>query len=170
LRATNSLSLNASDTTKATYRMIYNQLVKFIQERKLEYLFISYFTLEHARAYKKWALYEKNLSVKTVNDSISHLAMFWDEAIETGLTQLNPFKVLPKAKRRDKDDSGKDVRFEPFTDKEMRLIFPWLKEQGMVNFVKFLAVIFYSWSRPIEILRLKVKDIEMDRDLYQLTK
>ena len=89
---------------------MYNRLVKFLEERKLSYLYISLFTLEHARSYKQWALHERNLSVKTVNDSISHLAMFWDEAIEMGLTQQNPFKVVPKAKKRDKIES-KDVRF-----------------------------------------------------------
>ena len=148
---------------------MYNRLVKFLEERKLSYLYISLFTLEHARSYKQWALHERNLSVKTVNDSISHLAMFWDEAIEMGLTQQNPFKVVPKAKKRDKIES-KDVRFEPFTDKEMRLIFSWLKENGYAERIPFLAMIFYAWARPIEILRLKIKDIELDRDLISFKK
>ena len=164
LKVTNQLGKNASKVTQASYRCMYNRLVKFLEEKKLTYLYISLFTLEHARTYKQWALHERNLSVKTVNDSISHLGMFWDEAIEMGLTQQNPFRVLPKAKKRDKIET-KDVRFEPFTDKEMRVIFPWLKDNGYADRIAFYAMIFYAWARPIEIMRLRIKDIELDRDL-----
>lgn len=166
----NQLSVNATKSMVASYTDVKNRFERYLTEKQLTNLYIASVTVEHGRSFKKWALHSKGLAVKTVNNTLSHLAMFFDEAIEMGMTTQNPFKVLPKAKKRDAIESTKDVRFEPFTDKEMMQVFPWLKEQGYEHFVDFLCIIYYAFARPIEILRLRVCDIEMDRSLIRFKK
>ncbi len=165
IKVINALSANASKISQESYRDVYNRYMRFIKAKKYEHLFINSITLDHCKSFKRWMLYEEDLSVKTANNTLSHLSMFWDAAIENNYTLSNPFKVLPKAKKRDKDETGKDVRFEPFTNEEMQLLFPWLRQKEMHAFINFLCFIYYAWARPIEILRLKVEDIEKTRQL-----
>jgi len=129
------------------------------------------FSLSDAKAFKDWMLNERDLSPKTVNNTISHLAMFWDRAIEEQLTEQNPFKLLTKARLKDKPMAeGAHIRFEPITDSEMKKIFTELRAANQHDFIRFLLFVYYAWARPVELLRLKVADIEMEREVIRFKK
>ena len=163
------LCINASKTSVATYREIYNRFIKFINEKKLNSITIDAFTVDHVKQLKKWMLHEKDLSVKTCNNTLSHLGMFWDYALEQKTVYKNCFKSTTKAKKRDKVIS-KSKRFEPLTNDEINTIFQALTVNKLHNFKYFLAFIYYSWSRPIELMRLKIADIEFERQLIRFKK
>lgn len=167
----NELNLKASPTSRATYTEVKNRFLKWVVAKNYQSLTISDIDLDKVRNFKKWALYEADLNIKTVNNTLSHLGMFWDVAAEKKLTALNPFRLIPRAKKKDKARSiGKVERFEPLTDTEMNIVFNSLKEQQQLDFIRFLSAIFYAFARPVEITRLRVADIEFDRELIRFKK
>lgn len=169
LQVVNSLCANASKTSIATYREINNRFIKFINEKKLNSITIDAFSVDHVKQLKKWMLYDKDLSVKTCNNTLSHLGMFWETAMEQKIVYKNCFKASTKAKKRDKVIT-KSKRFEPLTNEEITQIFNSITESKLHSFKYFLAFIYYSWARPIELMRLKVSDIEFERQLIRFKK
>lgn len=162
------MSINASKSQLNSYQEMYNRLMLYCEYFSLLHTSMFDFSLGDAKKFKDWMLYERDLSAKTVNNTISHLSMFWDRAIEEQLTEQNPFKLVTKAKLRDKPvDPDADIRFEPLTDAEMIKIFAELRAAGEFNFIRFALFIYYAWARPVEILRLTVADIELERSLIR---
>jgi integrase len=162
------LSINASKSQKNTYQEMCNRLMKYLDQNTMLHSSMYDFSLSDARAFKEWMLHDADLAPKTVNNTISHLQMFWDRAVEEQLTEQNPFKLLTKVRLRDKPvDPSAAVRFEPITDSEMVKLFEELRAAGEFNFIVFLGFVYYAWARPVEILRLTVADIELERQLIR---
>jgi integrase len=165
------LNMHASKSQKATYTEMYNRLSLWIEENYHHDLEVNDITIDKVKEFKKWALYTKDLSSKTVNNTLAHLGIFWDLALDKKMVTSNPWRLVPKSKTKDKPVNIKDkIRFEPITDKEMKKIFPGLKKVGEQPFINFLSFVYYAWARPIEILRLKISDIEFERDLIRFRK
>jgi integrase len=162
------LSLNATKSQKNTYSEMINRICKYLDQNTMLQSSMYDFSLSDARSFKEWMLQDQDLAPKTVNNTISHLQMFWDRAVEEQLTDQNPFKLLTKARLRDKPvDPAAAVRFEPITDTEMVQLFTELRAAGEFNFIVFLGFVYYAWARPVEILRLTVADIELERQLIR---
>jgi integrase len=160
------LSVNASKSQSNSYTEMKNRLTLFCDQQSILHSSIYDFSLSDAKAFKNWMLHDKDLAPKTVNNTISHLSMFWDRAVEEQLTDQNPFKLLTKTRLRDKPvNPSAAVRFEPITDSEMVKLFDELRAAGEFNFIVFLGFVYYAWARPVEILRLTVADIELERSL-----
>jgi integrase len=162
------MSINATKSQKNTYQEMINRLSKYLDQHSLLQSSLFDFSLSQAKAFKEWMLHEQDLAPKTANNTISHCQMFWDRGVEEQLTDQNPFKLLTKARLRDKPvDPGAAVRFEPITDTEMVQLFQELRAAGEFNFIVFLGFVYYAWARPVEILRLTVADIELERSLIR---
>jgi integrase len=167
----NDLCRNVSPSAIATYQEHYNRFTKFIDAKGQIQLYMVQITIDHAKSYKKYLLHEMNLSVKTVNASLSYMAMYWEHAVEKKWSTANPFMSVPKAKKTEKAISeDAEERFEPLTAAEMEQIFCTLKEAKEFAFIRFLAVIFYAWPRPVEISRLRISDIDLERNLIRFRK
>lgn len=165
------MGVNATKSQRNTYNEMYNRLMMFCEQFKLMHSSMFDFSLTDAKKFKDWMLDERDLAAKTVNNTISHLTMIWDQAIEEQLTEQNPFKLLTKAKMKDKPENDNAlIRFEPITDGEMKKIFPHLRAINEHDFIRFLLFVYYAWARPIELLRLKVEDIEIERSLIRFKK
>jgi integrase len=167
----NDISFNASTTAKASYQEHNNRFKKFIEARGLFDRYMVELNIDHAKQYKRWLLYEQDLAVKTVNASLSYMALYWENAIEKRWAAVNPFISVPRAKAKEKSITEEtDERFEPLTADEMVQVFETLKQHNELNFIRFLAFIFYAWARPVEISRLRVSDIDMNRGLIRFRK
>lgn len=142
-----------------TYRLMFGRWKKFIAARSLPDLKTDQVNLSECLKFQSYLKDEMKLSRKTVNATVSHLGIFWDEL------QLpsNPFRSVPsvKVKRGRKLKDSRVDPFEPFTTKELESIIKHLLKKNQRPFVRFLAVIYYAWARPIEIMRLRVKDIDL---------
>jgi integrase len=168
----NDLCRNASHSAAASYQEHYNRFCKFIDAKSHHELFIVQLNVDHAKSYKRFLLYELNLSVKTVNASLSYMAMYWEDAVDKKWSSSNPFIAVPRAKRSEKAISEVETeeRFEPLTAAEMDQVFEVLKEKKEFAFIRFLAFIFYAWARPVEISRLKISDVDLNRNLIRFRK
>ncbi len=163
------LSNNApSDYAISSYTENHNRLIKYIELRKIEGYVLGNFDMEETKRFKKHLIEEK-FARKTINSTFSYLSKFWELAIEKNWTNQNPFKSIPRVKKRESKNEKVD-RFEPLTSEEMDKVFPFLKEQKQESFIMFLAFIFYSWTRPVEITRLLIRDIELSRGVIRFKK
>lgn len=142
-----------------TYRLMYGRWKKYIQANLAEELTVDQVNLQECIKFQSYLKEDMKLSRKTVNATISHLGIFWDEM----KLLTNPFRsVTPvKNKRGRKLKESRKDPFEPFTTKELELIIKYLLKMDQRPFVRFLAVIYYAWARPIEIMRLRIKDIDL---------
>lgn len=158
-----------SDYAISSYTENYNRLINYITDRGIEGILLCEFNMEEAKRFKTYLIDQKKAQ-KTINSTFSYLSKFWEIAIDKKYTDQNPFKSIPRVKKREAKKSNKVERFEPITSEEMDTIFTKLRGQQQENFIRFLAVIYYAWARPVEITRLKVQDIEMKRELIRFKK
>lgn len=165
------MSNNAGFHRTKTYKEMYNRFQIWIDQKEMQTIQMHHITIEHVKEFKAWCLFQKNLSAKTTNNSLSHLGMYWEEAENARMVYNNPFRSVPKAKKRDNPRAdNQPIRFEPLKDQEMKDIFKIMREMKQHRFLNFCAFIYYAWARPIEILRLRISDIELDRGLIRFQK
>lgn len=142
-----------------TYRLMFGRWKKFIEAKKLEDLNIEQVNLSECLQFQTYLKDECKLARKTINSTVSHIGILWDEL----KTPSNPFRNIPPVKPqrgRKLKENRKDI-FEPFTTKELNAIIKHLLAKDQRNFVRFLGCIYYAWARPIEIMRLRIKDIDL---------
>jgi integrase len=123
------------------------------------------FTVDTCREYQNY-LVRRKLSGKTINGLISSCGVWWDHAISQGIAGENPWRQL-KPVKRSQDNSD---LFAPITQAEIKTIFAHLRNTGQQNFVNFLCFIYYAFARPVEIVRLRIGDIDLDRNLITFRK
>ncbi|MBN8665840.1 MAG: tyrosine-type recombinase/integrase [Chitinophagales bacterium] len=155
------MSEGVSITMAASYTEHYNRFEKFIEGRSWQLFTMAAIGMDQAKLYKKW-LMDSGFSKKTVNASLSYMAMFWAQAIEQKWAVLNPFLSVPRLKKAQAIERKSDERFEPITGNELVTLFEALDNEKLQDFRDFCAFIYYSWARPIEISRLRVADIDLN--------
>lgn len=156
-----------------TYQQNYNRFEKFLATKQLAQLPPALFTTDHVTAYQDWMKNEMKLGKKTINSSVSHIGLFWDELVKARKVKLNPFREV--APLKDKDLRGikreeKQEAYEPLTAKEIELIMKELRDEKQYGFITFLAFIYYAWARPVEITRLRIRNIDMQDGFIRFTK
>ena len=156
----NDLSVNGSKSMKKGYACVYSRFCKWVQECGYQESGLQLFSINECREFQNW-MRGKNLSSKTINGQISHMGLFWDHAMSRGQCADNPWRKLKPVKRQ----TGKDDVFEPITQQEMKTIWEGLREQGEHRYLAFLSFIYYAYARPVEIARLRVSDIDLERNL-----
>lgn len=162
------MSANAGSHRTKTYKEMFNRFQLWIDIKEMHSIQMHHISVEHVKEFKYWCLFQKQLSAKTTNNTLSHLGMYWEEAEATRIAYSNPFRSVPKAKKRDSiRQENKTIRFEPLKDEEMKEIFAEMRNMKQHRFLNFCAFIYYAWARPIEILRLRISDIEMKRGLIR---
>lgn len=154
------LTVSGSNTTRESYQRVYNSFEKWINEAGYQESGLHLFTVNECREYQNW-LRMRKLAGKTINGLVSHLGLFWDHAISRGQCEENPWRKLKPVKRQ----AAKEDKFEPITHDEMKAIWEGLRRKGEYNFLAFLGLIYYAYARPVEIARLKVSDIDLQRNL-----
>ena len=157
------LSVNKSLEAKRDYQTFVNRLARFIKQATDPEITLPYFNDDLANSFKDFMIQE-NLSKKSINSTLSHLAMFWDEAIREKLAIINPMRTVQKVKRETRKMEDEQDVYEPLTFDELSLIFAYLKKTKENGFLRYLAIIYMAWARPVEICRLRVADIVISND------
>lgn len=155
--------------SRSAFTEQYNRFIRFIEEHGYDTLLMEHITIIHAKLYRSF-MRENELARKTVNASLSYMTNFWKLAIEKGWATTNPFLSVPRIKKHQLLESEKDTRFEPMNSEEMTAIFNGLIANQERNFIRYLGMIYYAWARPIEIARLRVSDIDFERELIRFRK
>jgi integrase len=152
-----------TENTIDTYKCMMNRFKKFISELFLTAIDINQVDYSTAQSFQKFMV-GKQLSRKTINATISHLGLFWDVAKTESIVYENPFRNITKVKHTSTAESKQDI-FEPLTTAEVKTVFNEFRNNGYINFSRFLAMIYLSWSRPAEIRRLKVWQIDLENNM-----
>jgi integrase len=164
----NNLRQRQTQVTKTTYVTMENRFKKFILQEGFCDMSIFHFDIDHANKFKRFLVSQK-LSRKTVNATLSHLSLFWESAIENKVAAGNPFKDVPKIKREINNSDQEDI-FEPLTQAELTAIFGYMNKNNQRNFLRFIAMIYLAWARPVEITRLCIDDIDLKNDYIKFKK
>ncbi|MGI8638247.1 MAG: tyrosine-type recombinase/integrase, partial [Segetibacter sp.] len=166
----NELCDAETKSAKHTFNSHYNRFEKYVVESSFTDMSFAYFGKNHCEGYKTW-MKKKSLSRKTINSSLSYMSRFFKLAINKEWLIDNHMKNVEQIKEREyRTDIAKRERFDPINGNEMDLIFQSLREKKEHSFIAFLAVIYYAWIRPVEILRLKIGDIDLKRSVIKLKK
>lgn len=94
-------------------------------------------------------------SKKTVKNKINNVKCVYQFAVDNEYIQENPFKKIATS------GSSSDSDFNyPFSEYERSIIEPYLIEHNFRLYL-FTRFIYYSFTRPNEIINLKVRDIDL---------
>ncbi|NNV57343.1 tyrosine-type recombinase/integrase [Limnovirga soli] len=162
------LTASASKYKIDTLNEQLNRFKKFVEAHNLESFSMQDFTEQQADDYRVYMDKELDLSVKTINSSLSYFTAIWKHAIKVKKwCLLNPFDNIDRMKKTQKPT--KVERFEPISSKELDIILHNLRE-GQQPFIVFLGMIYFAWARPAEIARLKIADIDLQQNIIRFPK
>lgn len=162
-KVVDKLSKGATEDAKTTYKTMQTRWVKYAQAKGFDKLHVQEITTDHVKAFMEFLQHEKENAPKTINTTKAHLGQFWDVLKEDKLVSSNPFrsvKSISKRAARRFANKPKD-RFTPPTTEELERIVQHLKNIDMRGLLRFVAMIYYEWVRPEEIVQLRVSNIDM---------
>ena len=147
--------LTVAKVTASSYRTTKNQFIEFIGAKN---------SIKDIQELNKSAVLKflnhklKETSARTRNNSKASLsALFSIMENQLDIIDRNFIKDISNEKTKAKTD-------RTFTKKELKEIVDWLRENDayLLLYVRFVA---YSFLRPVEVNRLKVKDINLEESL-----
>jgi len=112
------------------------------------------FTKANAQEFVDYMTLKLNNSGKTVANKVAHLKAMTNKLIERDIVELNPFIKLsmPKVIETERNFS--------FSLELIKKIKEYSIENEPFGWL-FFQFIYYSYMRPVEITRLKIKDIDL---------
>jgi integrase len=155
------LCQTASRNSAETYRLMRNRLQRFLEDAGLLQTPMRMVEVDFCNEFQQW-MKKQELSTKTINATISHLGLFWDEATRHKWAIDNPWRKVKSM--RGKANQASDI-YAPITFDELTKIFEYFRQHELQDFARFCAFIYYAWARPVEICRLKIADIDMENNL-----
>ena len=147
--------LTVAKVTSSSYRTTKNQFIEFIGAKN---------SIKDINELNKSAVLKflnhklKETSARTRNNSKASLsALFSIMENQLDIIDRNFIKDISNEKTKAKTD-------RTFTKKELKEIVDWLRENDayLLLYIRFVA---YSFLRPVEVNRLKVKDINLEESL-----
>jgi len=162
-----ALCVNATKPTINTHTCMISRFIKFIQEKKYEKTVMLQVSNDVAEQVQRWML-ERRLSRKTINSTMSHLALIWDEAKRLKMVVHNPFREIKPVKKDIKPKDEDDI-FEPLTFEELEKIVNYMSIKQR-KYLRYLFMIYYAWARPVEIFRLQINQIDLKSDYIRFKK
>lgn len=146
--------------TLHTYEHLVRLFKHWLELRHYDKMYISSFTFIHAQQFMDWTKTEKKVQNRTYNNYITHMRVFFNFLIERDYIELNPFR---KCKKLPKDDP----EIVTFTRGELNTMREHLPQDNF-NLWACAQLIFFCFIRPAEIMRLRPKDIDLDRQLINV--
>jgi integrase len=144
---------NLRENSKRGYRSVSKSLIGWLQLSKYDHLDVSDISKSHALQHMDYLLKHNGIQGRTYNNRLIHLKAIWNELIERGFSENNPWAEIKK--KREADKARRPMRKE-----EVDVIFPALFQHN-----KYLALavlfIYYTMIRPVEIQRMKIGMIHL---------
>jgi len=132
-------------------RLALNPFFKFVEENyRMPYIYD--FRHVHGMHYMDW-LVDSGISNKSTNNYISYIRTIFDELVRREIVLDNPFAnvlALPTVV------TNKNMSYNAEQVKELMPLIK--KDQDLYDFVQW---IYYSSSRPSELMRLRIKQIQV---------
>jgi integrase len=166
-RLVENLNASASKNTQETYNLMLSRFKKYLNEKKFAEYTVQHFNVDHAKAFQKYLQDKLQLEKKTINATLSHIGLFWDELIEMKYVKENPFRI--KAIRKTSHGhQRKDDVYEPLTPAEIEAMVAAFKKKKNLGMVRFMGFVYYAWIRPVEVSRIRIADVDIKNKLIRL--
>lgn len=140
-------------STKDVNLVYLESFKKWITNKKLDKEPIEYLTRKHISFYLGYLVEKKNISNTSRNNHKRLLSSLFTELEEKEIIKNNFIIKIASLKAAPKKN-------KPFTITEIDNIFKYCKEHQPYLY-QFLKVMWYTFLRPVEITRLKVKNINL---------
>lgn len=138
--------------TWQSYEYSKNILVKWLQSKHYDYFLPSDFTISVCNQFFD-SLQNKGLAGKTLNGHKANLSVLFNMMVERELISKNPISKIKKFPQT----TGRNIAF---TDDQRLDLEEEMKTYNYPLYV-FTQWIYYTCIRPIELLRLKVSNVDM---------
>lgn len=159
--------LSASKYNSArTYKSQASLFCDYLTLKNKEKMTIGAFDLSEAQAYLDYVLMEKGDSTATHNNKRRHLHTIFEQLKKRGYVSENPMKNTAKAK------VGKKKR-QAFSEEDVKTVCTELWKMGETDEKMFqvwlgVVLIFYTFLRESELLRLQIKAIDLQTGTIEL--
>ncbi len=146
-----------SNTTIRTGQYYYGQFIEWLKKHNLYNIPIKDLKRRHIAIYIN-ELAKKNTNT-TINNKIRFLATLFGKLAEDDIIDYN---IMRDFKRR----KEKPVKNEAYTEEEFQKIKQYLlkNDPHLWDFIRFMG---YTFLRPIEIVRLRVGDIDIKENIIR---
>jgi integrase len=136
-----------------TYKNIVKQFGVFLEKRKLERITIEEFSFSHAIDYLDWSQATYKLQNRTLNYRRMHMKALFNELIYRDYIEVNPFN-------KTKHLAETETSINAYAPESLALIRSHLRAYDFDLFI-IAFLVFYCFIRPAEIVRLRIKDIDL---------
>ena len=140
--------------TQQTYKSRLTLFLEWMKQMKMDHLFIHEIQPLHLEYYQKY-LVNKGHNPVTVNSNIEIIAALFKKLVKLRIIKDNPCDGIDMLKENESN------LFQPYTDKELKLITETLKQKHPGLFLFFLHV-YYAFLRPETIVSLQRKHYDFD--------
>lgn len=159
-----AMSIKArSDRSKtvSSYQTIVNNFKEFVISKKLEDLPLKDFTEREATMYLDHVTLHKKIAPRTFNNYKQFMTAIWNELKQRSYTMHNPFEKIKKLKITEKNRRMID-------DDEAKIILDYvIHHEPMLTLC--ILLLLYCAIRPGEQRQLRVKDININRGMINLS-
>ncbi len=139
--------------TWQSYQYSLDLLKSWMKLKGMEYYFPEDFTKVHAREFCDHLLMTKKFTGKTFNGAKANIGTLFNILVDKEIIIKNPFSKI----RKMKEEMGKNTAF---TKKQAQNVSNYLMQHDQRLFL-FTRFMYFTFIRPIELLRLKVSNIDL---------
>jgi len=143
--------------SKQTEKYVTGKFIEFLKQNNLQYKKLEDFSKHNAQQYFDYLLTTCNLSHRTCNNHLMFMRTFFNEIVRRDYIQKNVFSLIKKLPETESTVIA-------YSNEQMDLIRRNLKAYDKELFT-FTQFIYYACMRPIEITRLKRKNLDLDNGL-----
>lgn len=139
------------------YEMVYRNLMTYFKLVSLDQVNLDYIQRKHILNWLKWIQAKKtDVKVSTINTYLRYTKAIFQHLVENDVIKHNPASNVKRLPQKITTSN------EPLSKSEQRTISEYLEEHDP-RFYTFIAFMYHSGLRPKQILRLQVKDIDLEQ-------
>jgi integrase len=158
-------SKNVSKNSLQEVRNKYHRAMNFLrwaEENNYRIIMLHDVTEKYAQQYFDYLIETKGVSPKTHNNILGRLRVFYNTAVKRKWTlEANPFNAV------DTQKCSYGEKNIAYSEKQLNTILPYVKETDPYLY-KFICFIYYAMMRPSEIKRLKVRNIDLEKNQIRI--
>jgi integrase len=147
--------LHLRETSYGAFKCRLNLFKKFLAKQKLLSGNPKEITKKHIMDYLDSRKSESKISARTRNNELVDLKTLFNTMIDLDFIKENPAERVKKVRT----NSEKNLSYE---DEELTTLFKWIAENNPYLLV-FCKFIYFSFLRPVEIVRLQIKDVDLNK-------
>jgi integrase/recombinase XerD len=146
--------------TRKTYKTGRNIFKLFLEQKGMLKLPVSKFSISNAIQFMDYLVSERKVANKTYNNYIILLHSMMADLLKRKYIDVNPFTGIAKKKATQKLRISID-------EKNKAILIHYIRQNDKVLFLGIL-LLYFTFIRPAEMRRLKIKDIDLKRRMIAM--